>query len=106
MSTDKWVFVYKRPMSASACQHFPDAFALISHPERSSAKAPFRQVNASVRPVQPLINMRKKTEGGASAQPVPQPFRPFARVNFQGRNIFNGFFRVPVNEKIPALNLI
>ena len=44
-----------------ACQLSPDAFALISHPERSWAKAPFRQVNGSVSPLQPLINMRKKT---------------------------------------------
>ncbi len=27
-------------------------------------------------------------------------------INTQSRNIFNGLFRVPVNEKIPALNLI
>jgi len=27
-------------------------------------------------------------------------------VNTRSRNIFNGLFRVPVNEKIPALNLI
>jgi hypothetical protein len=27
-------------------------------------------------------------------------------VNTRGPNIFNGLFRVPVNEKIPALNLI
>jgi hypothetical protein len=27
-------------------------------------------------------------------------------INTQSLNIFNGLFRVPVNEKIPALNLI
>jgi hypothetical protein len=99
-------FVYKWRMLASACQLFPDAFALISHPERSSAKAPFRQVNGSASSLQPLINMEKRPNGTPSAQPAPQPLRPFPRVNFQDRNIFNGFFRVPVNEKIPALNLI
>jgi hypothetical protein len=82
MSTDKLDIVYKWHMPASACQLFPDVFALIPHPEKSWAKAPFRQVNGSVSPLQPLVNMRKKTERDASAQPAPQPFQPFARVNF------------------------
>ncbi|MGB9164068.1 MAG: hypothetical protein WCC41_06405, partial [Rhodomicrobium sp.] len=31
---------------------------------------------------------------------------PTDLVNNRSRNIFNGLLRVPVNEKIPALNLI
>jgi hypothetical protein len=41
-----------------------------------------------------------------SPPPTPQLIRLRAGVNFQSRNIFNGLFRVPVNEKIPALNRI
>jgi hypothetical protein len=40
------------------------------------------------------------------AAPAPQPLRLRASLNFRSRNIFNGFLRVPVNEKNPALNLI
>jgi hypothetical protein len=48
----------------------------------------------------------EKDERDASPPPAPQVFRLSASVNFQSRNIFNGLLRVPVNEKIPALNLI
>jgi hypothetical protein len=50
--------------------------------------------------------MRKNTVRDAIAAPAPQPFPSPTSVNFRSRNIFNGLFRVPVNEKIPALNLI
>jgi hypothetical protein len=49
---------------------------------------------------------------GKNAEPAPsQPpalllFRPRAWLTRWSKNIFNGLFRVPVNEKIPALNLI
>jgi hypothetical protein len=50
--------------------------------------------------------MGKNAERNTAAAPAPQLFRPRTSVNFRSRNIFNGFLRVPVNEKIPALNLI
>jgi hypothetical protein len=69
MLYEQRIIVYNQHMPASACQLFPDAFALISHPEKSSAKAPFRQVNESVSPLQSLINMRKKTGWDALGAP-------------------------------------
>jgi hypothetical protein len=46
----------------------------------------------------------KNAERDAVAAPAPQLIRLSAGVNNRGRNIFNGLLRVPVNEKIPALN--
>jgi hypothetical protein len=48
----------------------------------------------------------KKYARDAIIAPAPQLFRPRAWLTFAPKNIFNGLFRVPVNEKILALNSI
>jgi hypothetical protein len=93
-------------MAASVCQLVPDPFVRIPSSERSSAKSPCRQVNESSSPLQPLIIEGKKPNGTQSPPPTPQLFRLCASVNSRCRNTLNGLLRVPVNEKIPALNLI
>jgi hypothetical protein len=50
--------------------------------------------------------MRKNTERNAISAPARPLFPLRASVNSRSLNIFNGFERVPVNEKIPALNSI
>jgi hypothetical protein len=45
-------------------------------------------------------------EGTPSPPPAPQLFQGARVVNSHVQNIFNGFERVPVKEKILALNLI
>ena len=99
-------FVCTRRMSASACQLIPYAFVRFPSSERSSAKSPCRRVNDSCSPLQPLIIVGKIPNGTPSPPPVLHLFRPRASVNSRSQNIFNGFLRVPVNEKIPALNFI
>ena len=43
---------------------------------------------------------------GAAAGAAGELMMPTGLVNNRSRNIFNGLLRVPVNEIIPALNLI
>jgi hypothetical protein len=93
-------------MAASVCQLVRDPYVRFPSSERSSAISPFRQVNEVSSLLQPLINMGKMPNATPSSRPAPQPFRPRAGVNFQSRNIFNGFLRVPVKKKNPSLNLI
>jgi hypothetical protein len=50
--------------------------------------------------------MRKKTIRDAVAAPALLLSQPARAVNSLVQNIFNGLLRVPVNEKIPALNSI
>ena len=88
------------------CQIIPYVFVRIRYPERSSAKSPCRRVNESCSPLQPLIIAGKIPNGTPTPPPAPQLFRLRASVNLRSQNIFNGFLRVPVNEKIPALNSI
>jgi hypothetical protein len=50
--------------------------------------------------------MGKNTEPDAIAAACAAAIPATCAVNICDRNIFNGLLRVPVNEKIPALNLI
>jgi hypothetical protein len=98
--------VYKLRMSPSACQLVPYACVRIPSSERSSAKSPCWQVNEVSSLLQPLINMGKMPNGTPSARLRRSRSGYVQAVNSRSRNIFNGFLRVPVNEKIPALNSI
>jgi hypothetical protein len=54
----------------------------------------------------PLDIVRKNAERDALAAACAARCSARALVNSRAGNIFNGFERVPVNEKIPALNSI
>jgi hypothetical protein len=59
-----------------------------------------------LQPAPILDKSGKNSERGASPSAAPQPFRAARGINFCVRNIFNGFLRVPVKKKNPALNRI
>jgi hypothetical protein len=70
--------------------------------ERSYRKASFRQVNA----FKSVILQGKNPERDAIAAACAASVSAAGVVNSRVLNIFNGFERVPVNEKILALNSI
>jgi hypothetical protein len=47
---------------------------------------------------------RKNSKRNAISAASAGAFPPRGAVNFRSANIFNGFFRVPVKKKNPALN--
>jgi hypothetical protein len=59
-----------------------------------------------LRPDQTTDITRKNSERNAIAAASAAAVWAAVVVNRRDRNIFNGFERVPVNEKIPALNSI
>jgi hypothetical protein len=83
--------------------------ARIPSSERSSAKSPYRRVNAQDTALQPLYisGLLREKLREERRRPICAAIVPAARrINSRSRNIFNGLLRVPVNEIIPALNSI
>jgi hypothetical protein len=76
------------------------AFLLLKDCQRNRLAGRLTQL----KPTPTFDKYGKNAERDAVAAPVLQLIRLRAGVNSRGRNIFNGLLRVPVNEKIPALN--
>jgi hypothetical protein len=51
-----------------------------------------------------MLEYKDKHQNGSANGASARRLIPAGRVNSRSLNIFNGFERVPVNEKIPALN--
>ena len=71
---------------ASLCQPVPDRCVPLPDPARSSPISLYWEVNASSKRADPLCHKGKRPNRTPSARPAPQPIRPFAGINFRGRN--------------------